>query len=62
VARVLMLGLIVCAKRRGFERLIGTILRVNEPMLDFVRSLGFVVSDDPEDSAQVSATLSLATQ
>jgi hypothetical protein len=31
-------------------------------MLDFVRSLGFVVSDDPEDSAQVSATLSLATQ
>jgi hypothetical protein len=52
----------VCAKRRGFERLIGTILRVNEPMLDFVRSLGFVVSDDPEDSAQVSATLSLAAQ
>ena len=62
VARVLMRGLIVCAKRRGFERLIGTILRVNEPMLDFVRSLGFDVSDDPEDSAQVSATLSLATQ
>jgi acetyltransferase len=62
VARVLMRGLIVCAKRRGFEQLVGTILRVNEPMLDFVRSLGFVVSDDPEDSAQVSATLSLAAQ
>ncbi|HEX2389796.1 MAG TPA: GNAT family N-acetyltransferase [Casimicrobiaceae bacterium] len=62
VARVLMRGLIVCAKRRGFEQLVGTILRVNEPMLDFVRSLGFVLSDDPEDSAQVSATLSLATQ
>jgi acetyltransferase len=62
VARVLMRGLIVCAKRRGFEQLVGTILRVNEPMLEFVRSLGFVVSDDPEDSGQVSATLSLATQ
>ena len=60
VARVLMRGLIVCAKRRGFERLSGTILRVNEPMLAFVRSLGFDVSDDPEDSAQVSATLRLA--
>ena len=62
VARVLMRGLIVCAKRRGFEQLSGTILTVNEPMLEFVRSLGFEVSDDPEDSAQVSATLSLATQ
>src|SRR6185312_8698118 len=35
VARVLMRGLIVCAKRRGFERLSGSILRVNEPMLAF---------------------------
>ena len=60
VARVLMRGLIVCAKRRGFERLTGTILRVNEPMLAFVRSLGFVVEDDPADPAQVNATLSLA--
>ena len=38
----------------------GTILRVNEPMLAFVRSLGFVVEDDPADPAQVNATLSLA--
>ena len=59
VARLLMRGLIVCAKRRGFERLTGTILRVNEPMLAFVRSLGFVVADDGEDPAQVVATLSL---
>jgi acetyltransferase len=60
VARVLMRGLIVCAKRRGLERLSGAILRVNEPMLAFVRSLGFTVEDDPEDPAQVYATLALA--
>ncbi len=59
VARVLMHGLIVCAKRRGFERLSGTILRVNEPMLAFVRGLGFDLRDDLEDSAQVVATLHL---
>ena len=59
VARVLMRGLIVCAKRRGFERLSGTVLRVNEPMLAFVRSLGFSVEDDPEDTAQVCVTLAL---
>ena len=59
VARVLMKGLIVCAKRRGFERLVGTILRVNEPMIAFVRSLGFAVGDDPEDLTQVFATLPL---
>ena len=60
VARVLMRGLIVCAKRRGFERLVGTILSVNEPMLAFVRSLGFTVDVDPADPAQLCATLNLA--
>jgi len=60
VARVLMHGLIVCAKRRGFERLEGTVLRVNEPMLAFVRALGFTVADDPEDAGQVLVTLPLA--
>jgi acetyltransferase len=60
VARVLMHGLIVCAKRRGFEQLSGTVLRVNEPMLAFVRALGFHIDDDPEDSAQVYVTLPLA--
>ena len=59
VARVLMRGLIVCAKRRGFEQLTGAVLRVNEPMLAFVRALGFRVDDDPEDPAQVYATLPL---
>jgi hypothetical protein len=28
-------------------------------MLEFVRSLGFVLEDDPEDPAQVNATLAL---
>jgi acetyltransferase len=60
VASVLMRGLIVCAKRRGFERLSGMVLRDNESMLDFVRSLGFSVTDDPEDPGQVCATLQLA--
>ena len=60
VARVLMRGLIVCAKRRGFERMSGMVLRENEPMLEFVRSLGFTLSDDPEDPGQVCATLQLA--
>jgi acetyltransferase len=59
VARVLMHGLVVCAKRRGFERLEGTILRVNERMLAFVRALGFGVVDDPDDPSQVRATLQL---
>jgi len=57
--RVLMRGLIVCAKRRGFTQLTGSILRANETMLEFVRSLGFVLEDDPEDPAQVNATLAL---
>jgi len=60
IARVLMRGLIVCAKRRGFERLRGTILRENERMLAFVRTLGFVLEKDPADPAHICATLALA--
>jgi len=59
VARVLMRGLIVCAKRRGFERLEGTVLRANEPMQAFVRSLGFSIVEDRDDATQVLATLPL---
>jgi len=59
VGAVLMRGLIVCAKRRGFERLIGMVLRENERMIAFVRSLGFTLADDREDPAQVCATLAL---
>src|SRR5689334_418561 len=60
VARMLMQGLIVCAKRRGLERLEGTVLRENEAMRAFVRALGFRIDDDPEDPTQVIATLPLA--
>jgi acetyltransferase len=59
VARVLMKGLIVCAKRRGLERLEGTVLRENETMQAFVRSLGFRIEEDPVDATQVIATLTL---
>jgi acetyltransferase len=59
VARVLMKGLIVCAKRRGLERLEGTVLRENETMQAFVRSLGFRIEEDPDDATQVIATLTL---
>jgi acetyltransferase len=61
VGAVLMRGLIVCAKRRGFDRLIGMVLRENERMIEFVRSLGFTIADDPEDPAQVCVTLPLQT-
>ncbi|MEO8537680.1 MAG: GNAT family N-acetyltransferase, partial [Betaproteobacteria bacterium] len=50
VGRVLMKGLIVCAKRRGLERIEGAVLRDNEPMLAFVRALGFALRDDPADA------------
>jgi acetyltransferase len=60
VGRVLMRGLIVCAKRRGFETLRGMILRENERMLAFVRSLGFELRDDPEDAGQICASIVLS--
>ena len=59
VARVLVHGLIVCAKRRGFERFCGAILRENDAMLAFVRALGFTLVDDPQDRTQLCATLAL---
>jgi acetyltransferase len=59
VATLLMRGLIVCAKRRGFDRLVGTVLRENERMVQFVRALGFTVAEDPEDPTQVCTTLPL---
>ena len=55
-----MRGLIVCAKRRGLERLEGSVLRANEPMQAFVRSLGFSITEDPDDATQVLATLPLS--
>ncbi|MDE2358948.1 MAG: GNAT family N-acetyltransferase [Betaproteobacteria bacterium] len=60
VATVLMRRLIGCAKRRGFGRLTGVVLRENESMLMLVRSLGFALEDGSDDPTQVNVTLALA--
>lgn len=60
IATLLMRKLIECAKRRGFARMSGVILRQNEPMLALMRALGFAIEDDAEDPSQVVAVLPLA--
>ena len=59
IATLLMRKLIECAKRRGFARMSGVILRQNEPMLALMRALGFAIEDDAEDPSQVVAVLPL---
>lgn len=59
VASALMKALIACAKKRGLQRLTGTILRANHNMIRFTQGLGFTVRDDPEDPEQVTAELPL---
>jgi acetyltransferase len=59
VATVLMKALIACAKKKGLQRLVGTVLRANQNMVRFSQGLGFVFTDDPEDSEQVKAELVL---
>ena len=59
VASALMKALIACAKKRGLQRLVGTILRANQNMIRFTQGLGFAVRDDPEDPEQVTAELPL---
>jgi acetyltransferase len=53
VGRVLMDRLTAAARRRGLARLVGTVLRENQPMLQFTAALGFTVRDDPGDADQV---------
>jgi acetyltransferase len=60
IATLLMRKLIECAKRRGFARMSGVVLRQNEAMLALMRALGFAIEDDAEDPAQVVATMALA--
>jgi acetyltransferase len=55
----LMRLLIACARRRGFRRLVGTVLATNTPMLSMIARLGFEVQPDPNDREQVIATLEL---
>jgi acetyltransferase len=51
--------LIACARKRGFRRLIGTVLATNAPMLAMIGRLGFETRPDPNDREQVIATLEL---
>jgi acetyltransferase len=59
VARALMSRLIASARRRGFARLVGTVLQANTTMLDFVQRLGFTVHEDPDEAEQVIVSLDL---
>jgi len=55
----LMRMLIACARKRGFRRLVGSVLAINASMLALMKALGFVVVKDPDDRDQVIATLEL---
>jgi acetyltransferase len=59
VAAQLMKALIADAKKKGLQRLVGTVLRANQSMVQFARGLGFKIHDDPGDAEQVIAELPL---
>jgi acetyltransferase len=59
LGRALMRLLIACARRRGFRRLVGTVLATNAPMLAMIGGLGFVSKPDPNDREQMISTLEL---
>jgi hypothetical protein len=52
--------LIARAKRRGFVRLVGSVLAINAPMLALAAKLGFAAAHDPSDPEQMIVTLDLA--
>ncbi len=60
IGRMLMERIIVCAKKQGYKRLEGVVLRANPGMLKFAEQLGFEIHDDPEEPEQVTAVLALA--
>ncbi|APR05466.1 bifunctional acetate--CoA ligase family protein/GNAT family N-acetyltransferase [Thauera chlorobenzoica] len=59
LARKLMGVLIETARSRGISYMNGVFLANNERMLKFVHKLGFVISNDPEDSSVKLGVLSL---
>lgn len=59
LARKLMQVLIETARNRGLEYMNGVFLASNERMLKFVQGLGFVLSNDPEDSTVKLGVLAL---
>jgi hypothetical protein len=52
--------LIAVARSRGLEAMIGHILSGNQPMLALCKSLGFGISDLPEDPMCKRATVVLS--
>jgi acetyltransferase len=61
LGRALMGKLIASAKRRGFRRLVGTILGINASMLKLAGALGFRLRTDADDPEQLIAELDLLT-
>lgn len=59
VARQLMKALVEAARSRRFTKMEGTVLAENRRMLDFVKSLGFRVETNTEDSQLMNAVLEL---
>jgi acetyltransferase len=59
VGRGLMTRLVASARKRGFTRLEGAVLRANPAMLRFVTAFGFTTVEDPDDPEQVIVTLVL---
>lgn len=59
LARKLMGVLIETARNKGLEYMNGIFLSNNDRMLKFVQSLGFVLSNDPEDNSVKVGVLSL---
>jgi acetyltransferase len=62
LGHVLMTRLIASARRRGFVRMNGIVLRENAGMLALARAEGFEVRDDPEAPEQVVVTLDLTVR
>jgi acetyltransferase len=60
IGRMLMERIIACAKKRGFKRLEGIVLRANQGMIKFSEQLGFEIHDDPDEPEQVTAVLTLS--
>jgi acetyltransferase len=60
VGRMLMERLIGCARKRGFKRLEGVVLRANLGMVKFSAQMGFEVRDDTQDPEQVTVVLPLS--
>ena len=50
VGRALLEQLVVAAQRNGITRLEGVVLAANQPMLDFVRSVGLPVTFDQQST------------